>query len=77
MRIFDQKIFSQFISYIYFYQIDDILSKFEFIFPRVQRSQSEPCLIRNPQDDLLGLSMSFGVPKTPLTNHRRFNAEVS
>ncbi|CAF3413177.1 unnamed protein product [Rotaria sp. Silwood1] len=58
-------------------EIDDTLSKFEFIFPRLQRSQSEPCLIRNPQDDLLGLSMNFGVPKTPLSNHRRFNAEVT
>ncbi|CAF1168891.1 unnamed protein product [Rotaria sordida] len=58
-------------------EIDDTLSKFEFIFPRIQRSQSEPCLIRNPQDDLLGLSMNFGVPKTPLSNHRRFNAEVT
>ncbi|CAF4745897.1 unnamed protein product, partial [Rotaria socialis] len=58
-------------------EIDDTLSKFEFIFPRLQRSQSEPCLIRNPQDDLLGLSMNFGVPKTPSSNHRRFNAEVS
>ncbi|UJR20939.1 hypothetical protein I4U23_024048 [Adineta vaga] len=58
-------------------EIDDVLSKFEFIFPRLQRSQSEPCLIRNPQDDLLGLSINFGVPKTPVSVHRRFNAEVS
>ncbi|CAF0831265.1 unnamed protein product [Adineta steineri] len=58
-------------------EIDDVLSKFEFIFPRVQRSQSEPCLIRSHQDDLLGLSINYGVPKTPVSIHRRFNAEVS
>ncbi|CAF1064843.1 unnamed protein product [Adineta ricciae] len=58
-------------------EIDDVLSKFEFIFPRTQRSQSEPCLIRNPQDDLLGLSINFGVPKTPVSIQRRFNADVS
>ncbi|CAF2495659.1 unnamed protein product [Rotaria sp. Silwood2] len=58
-------------------EIDDTLSKFECIFPRLQRSQSEPCLIRAHQDDLLGLSIHFGVPKTPVSIHRRFNAEVS
>ena len=58
-------------------QIDDTLSKFEFILPRLQRSQSEPCLIRTPQDDLLGLAVHFGVPKTPISMHRRFNAEIS
>ncbi len=58
-------------------KIDDTLSKFECIFPRLQRSQSEPCLIRTHQDDLLGLSIHFGVPKTPVSIHRRFNAEVS
>ncbi|UJR28585.1 hypothetical protein I4U23_009818 [Adineta vaga] len=57
--------------------IDDTLSKFECVFPRLQRSQSEPCLIRTHQDDLLGLSIHFGVPKTPVSIHRRFNAEVS
>ncbi|CAF0734381.1 unnamed protein product [Rotaria sordida] len=58
-------------------EIDDTLSKFECIFPCIQRSQSEPCLIRTHQDDLLGLSIHFGVPKTPVSIHRRFNAEVS
>ncbi|CAF3338396.1 unnamed protein product [Rotaria socialis] len=58
-------------------EIDDTLSKFECTFPRLQRSQSEPCLIRTHQDDLLGLSIHFGVPKTPVSVHRRFNAEVS
>jgi len=58
-------------------EIDEILSKFEIIYPRIQRSQSEPCLIRTPADDLLGLSISFGVPKSPVLNHRRFNAEAS
>ncbi|CAF1163004.1 unnamed protein product [Rotaria sp. Silwood1] len=56
-------------------EIDDTLSKFECIFPRLQRSQSEPCLIHTHQDDLLGLSIHFGVPKTPVSVHRRFNAE--
>ncbi|CAF1206626.1 unnamed protein product [Adineta ricciae] len=57
--------------------ITDTLSKFECVFPRLQRSQSEPCLIRTHHDDLLGLSIHFGVPKTPVSIHRRFNAEVS
>ncbi|CAF1067648.1 unnamed protein product [Adineta steineri] len=57
--------------------IDDTLSKFDCVLPRIQRSQSEPCLIRTPHDDLLGLSMHFAVPKTPVSIHRRFNAEVS
>ncbi|CAF0750446.1 unnamed protein product [Rotaria sordida] len=57
-------------------EIDDTLSKFECIFPCLQRSQSEPCVIRTHQDDLLGLSIHFGLPKTPVSIHRRFNAEV-